>query len=727
MRRLGFISGIIILLIAVMPVSDNLPAQAAEPPVPQEAPRLPPSQPPPPVIDGHGTGFIAPAMDLSHISGQRMPDGSMVGESPVAAPPASFDWRTQNKVTSVKNQGACGSCYAFAALANIESKLLIDMNTTPPGPDYSENNAKECNWRELNNYGCPAQCWGSCAGGDYRMLASLFSQKGIVLESDDPYVATDVACNSSCPYNKTLLDWRIVSTSSVPDTNVLKNYIMTYGPVYTTVYADSSQGFDGSYDGSYTFNYTKSPAAGTNHAVLIVGWSNSLPPDQQTDLPGDGWIVKNSWGAGWGDNGYFYMHYTAANIGMYSSFMHSWQDYDNNGGIMYYDDDCGDAAWGYSSTTAWGLCNFTPTNNTDATRVEFWTWDATTDVDIYIYDDFDGSSLGNLLVSQLNYNFTEAGYHSVALNSPLPLTSGDDVIVVVKFTNSASLYPVTADPNGPSVTGRTYISSSGANGSWYDLGLNKNDDVAIRLRTLEVVPSYILTMAVNGNGTTTPAVGGHAYTAGTVVNINATPDSGWQFVNWTTANMSEIANATAASTTVTVDENKTVTANFAEVTGATLVGHVDLQARPDPPDQQWVTNLTMRFFRGGNETTWSPVNVTTDEYGNFSYCSFPGGTYDIGVKCPLTASRLKSGVVLAGNTTVDFGTLLSGDVNDGVGEDPDYISLVDYIKAMTAYDSVLIAGNWNAACDFNCDSYIGLDDYTLVVTNYDTLGEMYGM
>jgi len=505
MRKLGFIICVILLLIAVMPVGGNLPAQAAEPPVPQEAPRLPPPQQPPPVIDGHGTGFIPPAMDLSHITGQRMPDGSLVRESSVGQPPPpdSFDWRTQGKVTLGKNQGGCGSCYAFAAIADIESKILIDTNTTAP-VNYSENNAKECSWRELNDYGCPGQCWGSCDGGNYRMLASLFSQKGVVLESDDGYVATDVACNSSCPYNKTLLDWRIISTDSVPDTDVLKNYIMTYGPVYTTLYADSSQGFNSGYNGSYTFNYTKSPAAGVNHGVLIVGWGSSLPPDQVTGLPGDGWIVKNSWGAGWGDNGYFYMHYGAANIGMYSSFLHSWQDYDNNGGIMYYDDDCGDTAWGYeppdNSTTAWGLCNFTPSKNTCATRVEFWTWDATTDVDIYIYDDFDGTSLSNLLISQLDYNFTEAGYHSVALDLPLPLISGDDVIVVVKFTNSASEFPVTADPNGPSVTGRTYISSSGANGSWYDLGLNKNDDVAIRLRTSALLNCTCGDICVNESG-----------------------------------------------------------------------------------------------------------------------------------------------------------------------------------------------------------------------------------
>jgi len=488
MRKLVFIIGIVMLFMAVVPVSHNLPIQAAETAQPQEAPRLPPPQQPPPVIDGHGTGFIPPAMNLSHITGQRMPDGSLVVESPVGQPPASFDWRTQGKITSVKNQGGCGACYAFAGIANVESKILIDTNTTNiTNPvNYSENNAKECNWRELTNYTTvnpspPPHLlpWGSCDGGNYRMLASLFSQKGIVLESDDPYVVGDVACNSSCPYNKTLLDWRIISGGSIPNTAVLKNYIYTYGPVYTAAYADSSQGFDGNYNGSYTFNYTSS---GTNHAVLIVGWSNSLPPDQVTNQTGDGWIVKNSWGADWGANGYFYMHYGAANIGMYSSFVYDWQDYDINGGIMYYDDDCWDTSWGWGSTTLWGLCNFTPANNTYATRVEFWTTDATTDVDIYIYDDFDGTSLSNLLRSQLNYNFTEAGYHSVALNSPLRLTAGDDVIVVVKFTDVAYKYPVPADPNGAHETNRTYISPSGANGSWYDVGLNQTD-VAIRLRT----------------------------------------------------------------------------------------------------------------------------------------------------------------------------------------------------------------------------------------------------
>jgi len=481
---------IVLFAIALMPfMGVTAPStQAAEPPQAQEAPMLPPREEPLPP----GTGFRPPELDLSHLTGQRMPEEFLVqlpgrdGEEPKARVlPDSWDWRTTGKVTSVKNQGACGSCYAFASIGNIESKMLIDGVATLPDPNYSENNAKECNWRELNDYQWPpGNPWGSCDGGNYKMLASLFSQKGVVLESCDPYVPADVACNDACPYQKTLLDWRIISGNVVPDTDVLKSYIQTYGPVYVSMYADSSEGFDSLYDGSYTFDYWTSPATGANHAVLIVGWSNDLPPvsGHVALTAADGWIVKNSWGASWGDNGYFYISYGSANIGMYSSFMYDWQEYDNNGDVMYYDDDCWSNAWGYGDTTAWGLAKFFPSSNTSVTRVEFWTTDETTDLDVYLYDNFDGSTLSNLLWSSANHSFAEAGYHGVAVEPPLAVTTGNDVIAVVKFTNNSYGYPIPVDGNGPIETGRTYRSHTGADGTWSDFG-DVGYDAAIRLRT----------------------------------------------------------------------------------------------------------------------------------------------------------------------------------------------------------------------------------------------------
>jgi C1A family cysteine protease len=416
-------------------------------------------------------------MDLSHLTGQSMPGGIRLQSLP-----SEFDWRDRdgnNYVTSVKDQANCGSCYAFGTIGAFEAKLLIDGAGTF---DFSENHAKECNWRELNDFQFPnpGDYWGSCDGGNAFMLASLFSQTGTVMEACDLHEDYDVGCKSTCPYQKTLLDWRLINGAVVPSTEVLKQYIYDNGPVITSMYVDSGQGFNNTYDGSYTFNYS-TLGGSINHCVLIVGWSNNLPPVPGGIGPAEGWIVKNSWGPGWGDNGYFYMTYGAANIGALSSFVHDWQDYDPNGDIWYYDDDSWWEDWGFGNPTAWGLAKFIPDSNTEVRRVEFWTTDATSDVDIYLYDDFDGSTLSNKLAEVLNNSYGEAGYHSVELGSPVSVSSGDDVIVVVKFTNQDYGYPIAADPHGPIETGRTYMSASGS--GWTDMGTTHDTDVAIRLRT----------------------------------------------------------------------------------------------------------------------------------------------------------------------------------------------------------------------------------------------------
>jgi C1A family cysteine protease len=424
-------------------------------------------------------------MDLSHLKGDRMPEGVSA-----AALPSKWDWRDQGVVTSVKDQGACGSSYAFAAIANIESKMLIDGAGTY---GFSENNAKECNWYDT-----------SCGGGNYQQLASWFAKKGTVLESCDPYVASDVGCNTTCPYEKTLLDWRIISGDAMPDTDVLKAYIYaTASPVYTSIYAGDGDAWAtefGNYDGSYTLYYpgTEWP----NHAVLIVGWDDDLSHAGGTG----GWIVKNSWGTGWGDSGYFTIAYGSASIGMYSSFMYDWQDYDPDGAIMYYDEGGWGGMVGYSSssTTGWGLCKFIPASNTYVTRMEFWTTDRTTDVDVYIYHNFDGTTLSNLLWSSQDHSFDESGYHGVVVDPPLAVTSGDDVIAVVKFTNADSLCPIAIDWEGPHETQRTYTSANGS--EWDDAG-EYGDDVAIRLRTSGVVVSPTPTPTPTPTATPTPPNG----------------------------------------------------------------------------------------------------------------------------------------------------------------------------------------------------------------------------
>ena len=451
-----------------------------------EAPQLAPE------IPGNETempprrGFIPSRMDLRHLA-----DYNGTAKSAVSLP-ARFDWRTTSKVTSVKNQGACGACYSFATVADIESKMLIDGKGTF---DFSENNVKECNVQGT-----------ACNGGNYDIVANFLSRNGTVLESCDAYTASNVACNSGCTYQKTLTGWTIISADAVPSTATLQDHIYNYGPVYTALYAGDANdaafqtAFD-NYDGSTTLYYTGTWAI--NHAVTIVGWD-----DDEPHAGGAGaWICKNSWGTSWGSTcdygaeaGYFYIAYGSASIGEYSSYMSEYMDYNATGSLLAYDDNGWTAQWGFGSTTGWGLCVFPMATDQYITHVEFWTNDITTDVDVYIYDSFDGATLDSLIVTSLDNSFAQAGYHSVALSSPPEISAGNDIVAVVKFSNTSYAFPIVADGDGANETGKTYISDNGGSGRWTDLGNTLyNDDVGIRVRT-----SPTLALAVGDNPTETP-------------------------------------------------------------------------------------------------------------------------------------------------------------------------------------------------------------------------------
>jgi len=447
---------IVILLTLAAMASAQIPAQG--PLLPENNDELPPR-----------TGFRPPRVDLSHLNG-RLP--AKMTSGPV---PARWDWREQGRVTPVKNQGTCGACYAFASLGNMEAKIMVDDSTVY---DFSENNAKECNYYDL-----------SCGGGNYYDMANLFSQKGTVLETCDPYVNSNVSCNNGCTYITSLLDWNIISSTDIAATATLKDVIYNYGPVYTTVYAGNGDAWGSemnTYDGSYTMYYTGTEE--TNHAVMIVGWDDTLSHAGGTG----GWIVKNSWGTNWGgtcgygtEKGYFKIAYGSAGIGKYSSFCSNWQDYDSSGDILYYDEAGFTNYWGYGSTTAWGMAKFVPASDFSLGRVEFWTSDAATDIDIYVYDSFNAGTgtLSGLLTQKLNSAFDYPGYHSVALDSTLDILSGNDFYVAVKVTNLSFNYPIVSDQGGPSETATTYLSFNGANGSWTDMGSGYSNDIGIRVRS----------------------------------------------------------------------------------------------------------------------------------------------------------------------------------------------------------------------------------------------------
>jgi len=230
--------------------------------------------------------------------------------------------------------------------------------------------------------------------------------------------------------------------------------------------------------------------------------------------------------------------------------------------------------------------------------------------------------------------------------------------------------------------------------------------------------------STSGGNVTTPGEGTFGpYDHGTVVNLTATPDANYTFINWTTANMSEIANATAASTTVTVDENKTVTANFAEVTTATLEGHVSYLSR-GTNNSRWAQPFLVRAFEPGNLTNelWNGT-ATTNNTGVFTMSGLTPGTYDIGIKNWTALSELATSVTLsAGNTTVvNFGTTREGDSNGD-----DVVVILDFSLLAGAFLTTPASPNWNANCDFDRNGAVVIVDFSLLAGNFLQAGPLQG-
>ncbi|MGC9336442.1 MAG: C1 family peptidase [Anaerolineae bacterium] len=412
-----------------------------------------------------------------------------------AAQPSSFDWRDEDKVTSVKNQSPCGLCWAFGTTSVLESAVLAGETTTGE-PDFSEQSVGLCvdrSWIYLyDQWDEPCATEQGHGGGTIFMASEVFIRKGAVWETCNLYDPSTLQCDGacacdSCPAVKVVDGVRLV-TDDGSQINVIKNAVYNEGPVAVSYFHDPAYEYSDPTWGTI-FDYYPNPDE-ANHCVSIVGWDDDVPHPNPSHSGTGAWIVKNSWGTGWGDNGYFYLTYDSGNAG--EVILLRYKEPDHTEELLYWDEAGPINAVGYGHETAWMASVFTAPQDRAITHVDFWTTSSNAEYEIHVWD----GSFGRERVHQPG-SCQEFGYYSVPLSTPIAVPTGEQFTVGVKMTTPGFDYPIPVEHEisgsvNPPVQSDVSFVRRAVGDSWDDLaGLGYNASLRARMAEVEDAPPNV--------------------------------------------------------------------------------------------------------------------------------------------------------------------------------------------------------------------------------------------
>lgn len=461
--------------------------------------------------DGHALGLVPLPVDLPAVKPKQTMRTLVMGGLP-----STFDWRTKDKLTPVKDQMTCGSCWAFATCGSLESSLKPSETW-----DFSENNMKNKSGFDL----------GACDGGNYFMSTAYLARwDGPVVETDDPYNPDSAVSPQATTTQKHLQSVDFLPDRTGPlDNDTLKRAVMTYGAIYTSLY------WTGGYYKPDTYAYYYTGTGVVNHAVCIVGWDDNFDRTQFSPTPpGNGaFLIKNSWGSSWGMDGYFWVSYYDSKIGTENAEFKLAEPTINYDHIYQYDPLGWVRSIGYGNSTASFANVFTATSDEALNAISFYTPvpDSTYEVDIYT-DPSDGPTNSTGPVTIQTGTISNPGYQTVQLNPAVSLNPGQKFSSVVKLTSPGYNYPIPMETvsAGYSSTatanpGESYISATGD--SWTDATTSyPNANVCLKAFTSErtaLVVTQASGLAATGpvGGPFSPAI--QAYT----LTNDGTEDIGW--------------------------------------------------------------------------------------------------------------------------------------------------------------------------------------------------------
>ena len=406
------------------------------------------------VESAYPLGWRPGPVDLSHL---RIP--TRTPKALTKAFDASYDLRTQGKLTAVKNQNPYGTCWAHATCASLESALLTGETN-----DFSENNM-------VNLHGFD---WGFDDGGNANLsMAYLTRWDGPVNESDDPYPDEGGSTGFETVRKHVQQVYLIPPKTSATGNDAIKQALLNYGALYVNYYHNDTY-----YNSTYN-SYYYSGASNGNHAVAIVGWNDNYSASQFNSTPaGNGaYIVRNSWGTSWGDGGYFYVSYYDSVFAWNEVFaFHNAEATSNYGRVYQYDPFGWVSGFGTGSgTTYWGANLFTATADESLSAVGFYAASTGTTYQIYVYKGVTAGSprSGTLAVSNSGTRLAP-GYCAIDLSAPVALTNGQRFSIVLKLTTPGDNYPLPIEyayagysSAASASSGQSFYSSTGS--SWTDL------------------------------------------------------------------------------------------------------------------------------------------------------------------------------------------------------------------------------------------------------------------
>lgn len=413
--------------------------------------------------------------------------------------PTTYDARTRGQVSSIKNQNPWGTCWSFTTMGAMESSLLSQKYYS--NVDLSEYHLINYNYQSVvdplsGTAGDSVKYKGTITqymdvGGAVSIAYhALANWMGAVDEDVTGYPTGKVEMlehTTERAYLQDIVHLQQMYELYKGDVGAVKTEIMNYGAVAASFY------YDDVYFNENTAGYYNDVYDYSNHAILIVGWDDNYSKDNFLSAPSvDGaWLVKNSWGTYFGDDGYFWLSYedTSLQDDMYVLVAETSDNYDHN-----YQYDGSYIDFNIDGTGAANVFHIGMGDTKEVLEaVSFQMPSTNTKYSIQIYTDLNNASNPTSGIAQLDKPLTGEtlyqGYYTVKLPEGIELNPGQTFSVVIEIEEGTPVFVI----EGSYVwNNTTYTSDAGenqsfldytGNGNWEDVGREYGGNLRIKAFT----------------------------------------------------------------------------------------------------------------------------------------------------------------------------------------------------------------------------------------------------